>query len=84
MLMANIEEARYEVLMSDDGKTLTLARYAIRNNQRNFVKIALPPGAIVWSASLGGKPARPGRQAMAACCFRLKKGMEEKTRRSSR
>jgi hypothetical protein len=74
MLMANIEEARYEVLMSDDGKTLTLARYAIRNNQRNFVKIALPPGAVVWSASLGGKPARPGQASDGSLLLPLEKG----------
>ena len=57
VLMANIEEARYDILMSADGKELVQARYAVRNNQRNFVKIALPPGASVWSASLGGRPA---------------------------
>ena len=74
VLMANIEEARYDVLMSDDGKTLTLARYAIRNNQRNFVKIALPPGAIVWSASLSGKPARPGQASDGSLLLPLEKG----------
>jgi|KBSSwiStaDraftv2_1062776.scaffolds.fasta_scaffold12479_3 hypothetical protein len=74
VLMANIEEARYDVLMSDDGKTLTLARYAIRNNQRNFVKIALPPGAIVWSASLSGKPARPGQASDGSLLLALEKG----------
>ena len=74
VLMANIEEARYDVLMSDDGKTLTLARYAIRNNQRNFVKISLPPGAIVWSASLSGKPARPGQASDGSLLLALEKG----------
>ena len=44
LLMANIEEARYQVLMSSDGKELVQARYAVRNNQRNFVKITLPAG----------------------------------------
>jgi len=61
MLMANVEEARYRVLVSSDGKSLVQARYAIRNNQRNFVKITLPPGATVWSAALSGKPIRPGQ-----------------------
>src|SRR5579864_4008247 len=61
VLMANIEEARYQVLMSADGKELVQARYAVRNNQRNFVKITLPPGATVWSASLAGRPIRPGQ-----------------------
>jgi len=71
--MANIEEARYQVLMSDDGKTLTLARYAVRNNQRNFVKIGLPPGATVWSASLSGKPAKPGQAADGSLLLPLEK-----------
>jgi len=73
VLMANIEEARYDVLMSDDGKILTLARYAVRNNQRNFVKIALPQGAIVWSASLAGKPAKPGQAPDGSLLLPLEK-----------
>ncbi|HUL34059.1 MAG TPA: hypothetical protein VL128_09265 [Candidatus Eisenbacteria bacterium] len=60
VLMANIEEARYRVLLTRDGKSLVEARYAVRNNQRNFVKVALPPGATLWSASLAGNPVRPG------------------------
>jgi hypothetical protein len=61
VLLANIEEARYHVLMSNEGKTLVQARYAVRNNQRNFLKITLPAGAVVWSASLAGRPVRPGQ-----------------------
>jgi hypothetical protein len=60
VLMANIEEARYRVLLTKDGKSLVESRYAIRNNQRNFVKVTLPQGATLWSSSLSGKPVRPG------------------------
>jgi len=60
VLMANIEEARYRILLTKDGKSLVESRYAIRNNQRNFVKVTLPQGATLWSASLSGKPVRPG------------------------
>jgi hypothetical protein len=60
VLMANIEEARYRVLLTKDGKSLVESRYAVRNNQRNFVKVTLPQGATLWSASLSGKPVRPG------------------------
>ena len=73
VLMANIEEARYEILMSADGKELVQARYAVRNNQRNFVKIALPPGATVWSASLGGRPVRPGQAPDGSLLLPLEK-----------
>ncbi|HEX8836889.1 MAG TPA: hypothetical protein VF748_08140 [Candidatus Acidoferrum sp.] len=61
MLTANVAEARYNVLISNEGKTLVEARYAIRNNQRNFLKITLPAGATLWSAALAGKPIRPGQ-----------------------
>jgi hypothetical protein len=61
VLMANVSEARYQVLISGEGKTLVQARYAVRNNQRNFLKITLPPGATLWSASLAGKAVRPGQ-----------------------
>ena len=60
VLLANVEEARYRVLLTKDGKTLVESRYAVRNNQRNFVKVTLPPGATLWSARLAGKPVRPG------------------------
>src|SRR5579872_858774 len=73
VLMANIEEARYDVLMSADGKELVQARYAVRNNQRNFVKIILPAGATVWSASLGGKPIRPGQSPDGSLLLPLEK-----------
>src|SRR5216684_3740811 len=61
VLMANVSEARYQILISSDGKSLVQARYAVRNNQRNFLKITLPPGATLWSASLAGKAVRPGQ-----------------------
>ena len=61
VLMANVEEARYQVLVSSEGKTLVQARYAVCNNQRNLLKITLPPGATLWSASLAGKAVRPGQ-----------------------
>ena len=61
VLTANIEEARYRVLLTPDGKTLVEARYLVRNNQRNFVRVNLTSGASVWSASVGGRPVRPGQ-----------------------
>jgi hypothetical protein len=61
VLMANVEEARYQVLVSSEGKTFVQASYAVRNNQRNFLKITLPAGATLWSASLSGRAVRPGQ-----------------------
>jgi hypothetical protein len=71
--MANIEEARYQVLMSADGKELVQARYAVRNNQRNFVKVTLPAGATVWSVTLAGRPVRPGQSPDGSLLLPLEK-----------
>jgi len=73
VLLANVEEARYRVLLTKDGKSLVEARYAVRNNQRSFVKITLPPGASLWSASLAGKPIRPGSGPDASLLLPLSK-----------
>lgn len=61
VLTANIEEAEYNALFASDGKLLVQSRFAVRNNQRNFLKLTLPPTAVLWSASVAGRPIRPGR-----------------------
>ena len=66
VLLANIDEARYTALFSEDGKTLMEAAYAVRNSQRSFVAVTLPPGAALWTASIDGRPVRPGRTADGA------------------
>ena len=73
VLTANIEEARYRVLMTREGKTLVEARYSVRNNQRSFAKITLPQGAVVWSASLDSRPVHPGQAPDGSLLFPLSK-----------
>lgn len=73
VLMANVAEARYKVLITNEGKLLVQARYAVRNNQRNFLKITLPQGATLWSASLAGKPVRPGQSPDGSVLLPLEK-----------
>ena len=60
VLTANVEEARYRALASMDGKLLVQARYAVRNNQRSFLKVTLPAGAAVWSSAVAGRAVRAG------------------------
>jgi len=61
VLTANIEEAEYNTLIAADGKILVQSRFAVRNNQRNFLKLTLPATGVLWSASVAGRPIRPGR-----------------------
>jgi hypothetical protein len=71
--IANIEEARYRALVSEDGSLLVEARYAVRNNQRSFLKATLPPGATLWSAAIAGRPVRPGAADATAVLLPLDK-----------
>lgn len=74
VLIANVEEARYRTLMSEDGRLLVEARYAIRNNQRAFLKVTLPEGATLWSADVAGRPIRPGVADASGVLLPLEKG----------
>lgn len=79
MLTANVEEARIQAVAAADGKMLVRARYAVRNSQRGFLAMTLPTDSILWSASLAGRPVRPGRGADRTLMFPLSKpaGPEE-------
>jgi hypothetical protein len=74
VLVANVEEARYDALLGEDGKTLVRARYAVRNNQRTFLAVSLPAQSVLWSASLAGQPVRPGLSGGGALLLPLQKG----------
>lgn len=73
VLTANIEEADYSALITADGKMLVQSRFAVRNNQRSFLKLNLPPNAVLWSASVGGRPVRPGRALDGSLLLPLEK-----------
>lgn len=73
ILTANIEEANYSALVTMDGKLLVQSRFAVRNNQRNFLKLNLPANATLWSASVAGRPVRPGRAPDGSLLLPLEK-----------
>jgi hypothetical protein len=73
VLTANIEEAQYNTLIAADGKILVQSRFAVRNNQRNFLKLTLPATAVLWSASVAGRPIRPGRAPDGSLLLPLQK-----------
>jgi len=74
VLVANVEEARYEALVGEDGKLLVRARFAVRNNQRAFLALKLPAQSVLWSAALAGRPVRPGVSADGGYLLPLLKG----------
>ncbi|MEW6364809.1 MAG: hypothetical protein AB1714_09245 [Acidobacteriota bacterium] len=74
VVVANVEEARYEAIVGEEGKVLVRGRFAVRNNQRSFLAMRLPPGAVLWSAAVSGLPLRPGRSDDGALLLPLEKG----------
>jgi hypothetical protein len=46
----------------------------VRNNQRAFLAVRLPPGATLWSAAVAGRPLRPGLDQNGAVLLTLQKG----------
>ncbi|MDP6637473.1 MAG: hypothetical protein QGG42_21450 [Phycisphaerae bacterium] len=44
-----------------DGRRMTKATYSVRNNRRQFLRMAMPVGTEIWSVSVAGKAATPGK-----------------------
>jgi prepilin-type processing-associated H-X9-DG protein len=60
VLQAIVENADLTSVVADDGQTMTEMSLSLQSNGRQFLEIALPPGATVWSAFVAGQPVQPG------------------------
>jgi type II secretory pathway pseudopilin PulG len=60
VLQAIVDDARLTTVVADDGQMMTELALSIRNNGRQFLEVALPKGAQVWSAFVGGRAVKPG------------------------
>lgn len=56
---AAIDEAHYRTLFTRDGLAVTTARLTVRNSRKQFLRVRLPRGAELWSASVDGTPEKP-------------------------
>ena len=70
VFIANVEEARYRALASEDGRLLVEARYAVRNNQRSFLKATLPRG-IDRLERRGRRPSDSAGRRRSQCAILL-------------
>ena len=59
VLEALVDSAQFTSVMADDGQMMTELALSVRNNGRQFLEVALPAGAQVWSAFVAGQPVRP-------------------------
>jgi Tfp pilus assembly protein PilE len=59
VLQALVDNARLTTVVADDGQLMTQMSLSVRNNARQYLEIALPSGAQVWSAFVAGRAVRP-------------------------
>ena len=63
---ATIDEADYRTLFTADGLAVTTARFVVRNHRKQFLRVVLPSGSEVWSASVAGRAETPAMAADAS------------------
>jgi hypothetical protein len=56
---AVIDRADYRTLFTRDGLQVTTAHFVVRNSRKQFLRLRLPKGAVVWSAIVDGKADKP-------------------------
>lgn len=56
---ATIDLASYRTLYTRDGLAVTTAEFRVRNTHNQFLRLALPEGSKVWSATVGGSAEKP-------------------------
>lgn len=61
MLVTLVDSASAETLITEDGRRMTRVRYAVRNNRKQFLRLTIPDGAEVWSASVAGRGVKVAR-----------------------
>jgi hypothetical protein len=61
VLVTLLDEAHATTMFTADGRRLTSVRFRVRNNRKQFLRLALPDGAELWSASVAGKAVQPAR-----------------------
>ncbi len=56
---ASIDEAHYQTLVTGEGLAVTTVQWTVRNLGLQFLRIALPAGAEVWTARVNGRTETP-------------------------
>jgi len=57
--VASIESANYQTLFTNDGLSITTAKFNVKNSRKQFLRLDLPKGSKVWSVFVDGKAEKP-------------------------
>jgi len=61
VLVTIVDSAIVTTMQTMDGRRITKAVYNVRNNRQQFLRLAMPEGVEIWSASVSGKSIRPAK-----------------------
>lgn len=75
--VASIDHASLLTVITNEGAAVTRARYDVRNNVKQFLRVELPKDAELWSAEVAGSLVKPARDAATgAVLIPLSKSVE--------
>lgn len=72
-VVANVDMVDCVTHRTLEGKSVTRARYFIRNNDRQFLTISLPEKSRILQAFLDGAPIKPAQKETGVILFPMKK-----------
>ena len=61
VLVTLLDQTQAQTMWNREGRRLTSVHYQVRNNRRQFLKLRLPQGAELWSASVAGRAVQPAK-----------------------
>jgi len=61
VLVTLLDQINATTMFTDDGRRLSSVHYQVRNNRRQFLRLNLPDGAELWSASVAGRAVQPAK-----------------------
>jgi hypothetical protein len=72
-VVANADLAECVTHRTLAGKSMSRARYFIRNNDRQFLTLTLPAQSRIWQAFLDGEPVKPAQKDTGEVLIPMKK-----------
>ncbi len=77
VLVTLLDQTVANTMWTREGRRLTSVRYQVRNNRRQFLRLALPVGAELWSASVGGRGVQPAKASDGRVMVPLLRSQEQ-------
>ena len=71
-----VDEARYEVASADHGRLLLRARYQVRNDRNQFLRVTVPEGLQLISVTVAGRATQASRDEDGTLLIPLEKSVE--------